>query len=380
MLKVSFGARCRICLFQPACIDNSDFLVKYTRPFETSLFPFVCSSVSPAYHSFSFSWCIAHTLQPSMSGSPISSLLRHDDDNPQPSRSRGAGTIRSARPGKGKSPPRSTTSDESTPLLSRVDDATSNDGSHDEQGYSSTTARSITSSPGARNKSQKASRWRWPIISALSTLLVVVIAILCLGFATPAAVQEYAQQAAVFEPLDLSVETFTKSGVEARVKGNFRLDSSRVAKKSVRDLGRFGTWIAAAIETKPTVMEISFPEYGNIVVGTVEIPRVVLSTIDGRVTHVDLLTEVKPGQIDGIRRVAMDWAEGRLGQVRIQGKADIGLLSGIFSLGTQRLSHTLTLQSKLRNVCSYKLLITASKTPTFLPCQNTRSTRSMSTK
>ena len=169
-------------------------------------------------------------------------------------------------------------------------------------------------------------------------LCILIIAILAFGFAMPAIVEEYADQAAVFEPTDLSIQSITSTGVKARVQGDFVLDASRVRRKSVRDLGRFGTWIAAAIEATPSNVHVYLPERDNILLGTAEIPPAVVSIRNGKVTHLDFVAEIEPGDFDGIRQIAKDWIDGRLSQLRVTGKGDIALKSGIFRLGTQTIS------------------------------------------
>ena len=63
--------------------------------------------------------------------------------------------------------------------------------------------------------------------------------------------------------------------------------------------------------------------------------------VEGHTNVIDFLSDLEPGDIDGIRQIANDWLEGRLGQLRVQGKADFGLKSGIFHLGRQSISESL---------------------------------------
>ena len=230
----------------------------------------------------------------------------------------------------------SITSDESTPLLARESDRHDND-------TDSRAATSLKSLQDGGSSKSKAGR-RWPTLVALSILSGVIITILGLGFAMPAVVEEYAKAAAVFEPSDLSIDSFTASGVRARIRGDFRLDASRVQKKSVRDLGRFGTWIARAVETRPSDMKVYLPEYDDVLLGAASVPPIVASIRNMETTHLDFLVDLERGDVDGIRRVANDWLDGRLGQLRVVAEAEIPLKSGIFSLGTQRISESLVFQ------------------------------------
>ena len=165
-----------------------------------------------------------------------------------------------------------------------------------------------------------------------------------LGFATPAIIKEYAQEAIVFEPTDLSVDSFTSFGLKVRIQGDFSLDASRVAKKPVRDLGRFGTWILKAVKSRPSKARVYIPEYGNVLLGVAAIPSIFVDVRNGHTTHIDFISDLVPGDIDGIRLITNDWLEGRLGQVRLQGVAEIVFTSGIFSLGKTTITDSLVFQ------------------------------------
>ena len=271
-----------------------------------------------------------------MSDNPTSPLLR-GADTPQSQ----AGRPSSHKSKSSKRSDHSTHLEESTPLLSR-------DANHHDYGdapiYNESTSpaasslRFLQSGGFGKGKSTR----RWPTIFALSVLGTVTVVILCLGFAAPAVVEEYAKQAMVVEPTDLSIDSFTSTGVRARIRGDFTLDGSRVEKKSVRDLGRAGTWIARAVESKQSKVEVYLPEYDNLLLGTADIPPIVVDIRDGHTTHVDFLSDLAAGDVSGIRKLAMDWIEGRIGQLSVRGLAEVPLKSGIFSLGTQNIIQTLT--------------------------------------
>ena len=187
---------------------------------------------------------------------------------------------------------------------------------------------------------------RWTTLLAITILCLIVIAILGLGFAAPAVVEQYAKQAAVFEPTNLSIDSFTSSGVRARVQGDFTLDASRVRKKSVRDLGRAGTRLARAVECKRSKVNVFLPEYGDVLLGTADVPPIVVDIRNGHVTHLDFITELTAGDVDGIRRIAKDWLDGRLNQLRVEGTAKVDVKSGIFGLGTQTISKELVFKGR----------------------------------
>ncbi len=181
---------------------------------------------------------------------------------------------------------------------------------------------------------------------AVSVLGALAIVIMAGAFFAPAIVEEYAKQSLVIEPTSLSIETFTPTGVQARIQADFRLDASRVKNDAVRNLGRFGTWIAREVESEESKVEVYLPEYGNLLVGTAIVPSVIVNIRNGQTTHVNFLADLLPGDMTGIRGVVNDWLDGRLGQLRVQGKADVSLKSGIFPLGTQSISKSLVFEGQ----------------------------------
>ena len=236
-------------------------------------------------------------------------------------------------------------SEETTPLLSRQDDDEPVSYSGPLNGAASPAAASSQSIQYNFEGSGKSNR-RWATIISLSILSAFVIAILGLGFAAPAIIEEYAKEALVVEPTSLSIDSFTPTGVRARIQADFVLDGSRVQKRSVRDLGRVGTWIASEVESGQSEVEVYLPEYGSLLLGTATIPPVKVTVRDGHYTHLDFLADLEPGDIAGLRRIANDWLDGRLGSLTVEGIASVPLKSGIFGLGEQTLSQSLLFQGK----------------------------------
>jgi hypothetical protein len=193
---------------------------------------------------------------------------------------------------------------------------------------------------------EKSSKRRWPSIVALLALCVVVVLIIVFAFLAPSTVETYAQQAVVFKPTSLSIDSFTASGVRARIQGDFSMDASRVRRKPVRDLGKFFTYIAREAESGESDVEVSLPEYGNVLLGTAHVPGVKVDLRNGHTTHIDFLSDLEPGDVDGIRRIANDWIEGRLGQLRVLGKAQVPLKSGLVNLGKQTLRQEMLFANK----------------------------------
>jgi hypothetical protein len=265
----------------------------------------------------------------------------------QSSPSQRPSSLRSGRSGRSG---RSNESTESTPLLSRQEDESDHEVDEPFQNGGPSPAaswlRSIQERIRRPSAPKEPSPRRWPSIVALVLLSGTVFAIMALGFFAPAVVEEYAKEAAVFEPTKLSIDSFTATGVLARVQGTFVLDASRVRNNAVRNLGRAGTWVARKIEAKESKVRVYLPEYNDVLLGTATIPGIVVSIRNGQKTVVDIIAHVEPGQIDGIRTIANDWLEGNLKRLRVLGKADIGLQSGLIPLGTQSVSETLVFEGQ----------------------------------
>lgn len=229
-------------------------------------------------------------------------------------------------------------SSESTPLLHRRDDDIVDYGT--ERPASSASRRSASIEDNAR----KPSRVRWPTIISLAILTTGVLVILVFAFATPAVVKEYAQDAAVFKPTALSIESTTPDGVRARVQGDFVMDASRVKSKSIRGFGRFATWIAREVETGESEVDVYLPEYGDILVGTATMPSIKVNIRNGNENHIDFLTDLVAGDVKGIHSIAMDWIEGRLARLSVRGIATLHLTTGLISLGKQVITDTVVFE------------------------------------
>ena len=241
----------------------------------------------------------------------------------------------------------------STPLLSQHEDAIpggahddndDDDDDDDDDDEHTSLLRSVQGS--SAGKGTKRTWWRWPIWLALGVLVAAVIVIIVLGFLAPSIAREYATQALVVEPTDLSVDSFTANGVRARVQARVRLDASRVRQQAIRNLGRAGTWIAGEVETEETLVKVYIPEYGDVLLGVASLPRIVLDIRNGHGNNLDFMTDVQPGTIDGIRTIANDWLDGRLGQLRVQAKVALTLKSGLLPLGKQIISESFSVEGQ----------------------------------
>lgn len=157
--------------------------------------------------------------------------------------------------------------------------------------------------------------------------------------------EEYAKESVVVEPTNLSIHEITSTGVIARVQANVRMDASKVKNDHVRNIGRFGTWIARKVETTESTINI-YAQSMDLLVGSVVVPNIVVDIRNGHTNSLDFLTNVRPGNVDGLKQLANDWLEGRLHGITLRGEGDIGLKSGLFNLGSQRIAEEMRFEGQ----------------------------------
>ncbi|THX44371.1 hypothetical protein D6D10_00510 [Aureobasidium pullulans] len=230
--------------------------------------------------------------------------------------------------------------DENTPLLS-----SNNNHNVEAQEQAESSSESSHSPAVARLlrlfQPQSKSPPRWSSLLALFLLCIVAVLIMVLGFLAPSKVQEYAVQAAHFEPTSLSIHSFTTTGVTARIQGDFSMRADNVKDDSVRRFGRFGTWIARKVETGQSSVQVTLPDYKDALLGTAEIPSIVADIRNGHTTHIDFLTELTPGNTDAIRHLAKDYIDGKLQELRVSAEASVPVKSGLIHLGRQTVSRAM---------------------------------------
>ena len=230
--------------------------------------------------------------------------------------------------------------DETTSLLAdSTDQRDYGDGPAQDEAHSAA-ASSLRS---LSERSSKSRTWRWPSIIALTILCLGVLTILGLGFAAPAISEEYAKEAVAFEPTGLSIDSFTATGVRARVIGDITVDAARVHKKPVRDIGRAATWIARAVESKQSRIVISLPDYSTLI-------GLVIGVRNGAKTHVDFIADLSYGDLDNLKAVATSLMDGKIESLRIEAIASVPLKSGSFPLGTSQMSESIVFSRALSPV------------------------------
>ncbi|KFZ08018.1 hypothetical protein V502_09605 [Pseudogymnoascus sp. VKM F-4520 (FW-2644)] len=244
---------------------------------------------------------------------------------------------------------------ENAPLLSHGHGTLRYDGREDHPPLSpaSTSLRSIQSSDSSSSSTKGKS---WATITAITGLSVSVLLIISILFFAPAAVEEYSKQSMVIDPTGLSIDSFTSTGVRARVQADFQLDAAKCKNSAIRTLGRLGTYVAHTVESDETEVKVYLPEYDNLLIGTATIPKVHASIRNGEVTHLDFLTDVKPAETTDLQRIVNDWLSGRMTQLTVRGMVEVPLKSGLFHLGIQTISPTIVLEGhNIPNIPSYNI-------------------------
>lgn len=158
---------------------------------------------------------------------------------------------------------------------------------------------------------------------------------LIFGFATPSAVEQYVKEAMQFEADNVSIENFTDTGIQARIQGTVWLDASQVHSKPTRDLGRFATFIAKEIELGETLVKVYLPGYDDAYLGSAMMPSTKINIRNGHYNWIDKIVSLEPGSPDGIRRVAQDFMDHKLKELRVKAVVDVPVKSGLVSLRQQ---------------------------------------------
>ncbi|KAL3450705.1 hypothetical protein BJX65DRAFT_269906 [Aspergillus insuetus] len=229
-------------------------------------------------------------------------------------------------------------SSESTPLLHRRNDDLSTYGGIDPRRASSPASGTLSSEDDPKNPRR---RIGWAFIYGLFAVSAI-IAILILAFLVPSVVKQYVKEAAVLKPTNLSIESATSEGVRARVQGDVFLDANRVERGSVRNIGRFVTWVGREVEVGESQVEVYLPEYHNTLVGTASLPSMKIIIRNGHLNHLDFGANLMAGETKALRSVAIDWLDGKLKRLNLQGTATLHLKSGLLSLGEQTLTDSMT--------------------------------------
>lgn len=235
---------------------------------------------------------------------------------------------------------------ESTPLLSSSSATPRYDGEQDESQEADAAFLASLATSTASIKSSKAKSIRWPSVIAMIVLASLALAVMVIAFFVPAVIEEYAKQATVIEPTNLSLVSITSDGVRARIQANFRLDAQRVGNEHIRRVGKAATWLVGELGTEETKINVYLPEYDNVLLGTAGVPPLTVRIADGHNNAVDFVADLVPGDAEGIRAIANEWLEGKLDIVRIRGQADIQLKAGIIPLGTHSVVESLTFEGQ----------------------------------
>lgn len=219
---------------------------------------------------------------------------------------------------------------EQTPLLSRTDSP------HD---YDEANGHVATHEPAKRRR-------RWPIIVALSGLVIAVILAIVFGFVMPSAVEEYAKEAISFEADKIAVDSFTDSGVRVHVQGTVWMDATKVKKGSVRSWGKWATGWAKTIEAGKADMKVFLPAYDDLLLGSAYTPAFKLDIRDGHHNPLDMIVECEPGEPTAFRRLAQDFMDHKEQDLLVKAVVELPIKAGGFNIGVQKNTQMVTIPRK----------------------------------
>ncbi|KAF3924313.1 hypothetical protein ABW21_db0207889 [Orbilia brochopaga] len=203
-------------------------------------------------------------------------------------------------------------------------------------------SRRTPSEPGSGTRTDHErgkSRQRSPLalLIALGLLCSLMVLILLLGFLLPEAAQEYAKQAAEVQFQSLSVDSFAANAVRIRIQARVAIDATRVNTPLSRGVGILVGSVARKIRIGSSEATLYLPDYPDGVLGTASFPDFAINLGNGQVTDIDLICDVVPGSIDGIKPALGDYLAGQIHSLRVQVESDVPLSSGIIALGTHKI-------------------------------------------
>ncbi|KAF3907215.1 hypothetical protein ABW20_dc0101021 [Dactylellina cionopaga] len=184
------------------------------------------------------------------------------------------------------------------------------------------------------------------LVITLGALCSLTLMILVLGFFLPEVAQEYARSATHFQLDSLSVDSFTVNGVQIRIQAQITLDSTKVESPLVKSFGISAGFLARQIKIGSSKVRLYLPEYQSGALGTATYPDFVINLEAGHTTNVDILCEVVPGSLEGIKPAISDYLAGKINSLRVQGESDIQLNTGILPLGTHKIIEEVIVKSK----------------------------------
>jgi hypothetical protein len=261
--------------------------------------------------------------------------------------------------------------DENLPLLSHTNDTPRYDGEEtlEPPSVAAASLRSIHSGSSSSSVESGVSIPKvvgrpWASLAAIAGLIIAVLLLMAGLYFTPAIVEDYGKWSMVIEPTSISIDSFTPTGVRARVQADFKMDASRCKNTATRTIGRLGTYIVHMVESEETEVKVYLPEYDDMLIGIATMPKVHASLRNGEVTNLDFIADVRPGKITGLQRIINDWANGRLGELTLKGMADVSIRHGAFPLGTLSIAPTLVLEGQTPWITFAKIFLSGKDLPT----------------
>ncbi|EPS37057.1 hypothetical protein H072_9344 [Dactylellina haptotyla CBS 200.50] len=175
------------------------------------------------------------------------------------------------------------------------------------------------------------------LIITLGLLCFLMMSILFIGFLLPEVAQEYSKTAADLRLSSLSLDSFTQSGARVRVRARVAMNATKVKGFLPRSVGILAGSVARQVKLGSSEVSLYLPEYPDGMIGTVVFPDIVVNLGNGQATDIDMLCDIVPGHLDGVKPALSDYLAGKIHSIRVQGESDIPVRSGILPLGTHRI-------------------------------------------
>ncbi|EPQ62508.1 Bgt-863 [Blumeria graminis f. sp. tritici] len=182
---------------------------------------------------------------------------------------------------------------------------------------------------------------RWPSISSIIFLGLLMLTIMLSAYILPAALQIYAKEAIVIEPIRISLESITETGLESRIQANVRVEAARVQNPYTRKIGIICSWLLMQVGTQEARVDLYLAGYNGLPVSNLVIPGLKMDVRNGHSKLLDFKAHLSIRNPQSLKLFAGDWIRGKIEQIHIIAKTELFFRSGILSLGSQSISQSI---------------------------------------
>ncbi|EWC45724.1 hypothetical protein DRE_05061 [Drechslerella stenobrocha 248] len=182
------------------------------------------------------------------------------------------------------------------------------------------------------------------LVIALGLLCSLMVLILFIGFVFPEAAQEYAKKAAQVRLDSVSVDSLTPNAVRVRVKARVTIDANRLRSSPLKGFGILVGSVAGQVQIGSSEATLYLPDYPDGVLGTASYPNFAVNLGNGQYTDIDIICEVVPGSVEGIKPVVSDYLDGKIHSLTVHVESNMPLKSGLLPLGIHKVIEEIVLK------------------------------------